>query len=48
MKFYTSNKLKYIPLNPKMDLETAITNTKNLLVNDTGEKYKRLEDTYTD
>tara|TARA_B100000949_G_scaffold30202_1_gene23362 strand:- start:2060 stop:2308 length:249 start_codon:yes stop_codon:yes gene_type:complete len=43
-----AEQFKYIPLNPKMDLETAITNTKNLLVNDTGEKYKRLEDTYTD
>ena len=34
-----------ISLNPAIDLETAITNTKNLLVDD---KHKHLEDIYTD
>ena len=37
-----------ISLNPAIDLETAITNTKNLLVKSTFEKHKRLEDIYTD
>ena len=43
-----SKKVKDINLNPVIDLETAITNTKNLLVKDTLEKHKRLEDIYTD